>query len=153
MVRLDILTTNNEAEYGTLTVGLDLARAAGAINMVMYCDSEVVTSQVNGYYDCKNERMKKYLKQVKNWVSDLRVKFVQISRKENENADRLAKVASAKYMFIPSLVLSFIQISPLIDGISVHEICSKDYWTTLIISYLKDGVLPDGKEAVRKLKV
>ena len=136
-----------------MIVGLDLARAAGAINMVMYCDSEVVTSQVNGYYDCKNERMKKYLKQVKNWVSDLRVKFVQISRKENENADRLAKVASAKYMFIPSLVLSFIQISPLIDGISVHEICSKDYWKTLIISYLKDGVLPDGKEAARKLKV
>ena len=97
--------------------------------------------------------MKKYLKQVKNQVSDLQVKFVQIPKKENENADRLAKVASAKYMFIPSLVLSFIQISPLIDGISVQEICSKDHCMTLIISYLKDGVLPDRKESARKLKV
>ena len=26
-------------------------------------------------------------------------------------------------------------------------------WTTLIVSYLRDGTLPDGKEAVRKLKV
>ena len=97
--------------------------------------------------------MKKYLKQVKNRVSDLRVKFVQIPREENENADRLAKAASTEYMFIPNLVLSFIQISPLIDGINVQEICSKDYWTTLIISYLKDGVLPDRKESARKLKV
>ena len=39
MVRLDIPTTNNEVEYKTLIVGLDLARAAGATNMVMYCDS------------------------------------------------------------------------------------------------------------------
>ena len=34
MIRLDFPTTNNEAEYETLVVGLDLARAAGAENMV-----------------------------------------------------------------------------------------------------------------------
>ena len=55
MVRLDFPTTNNEAEYEVLIEGLDLAKAAGAANMVMYCDSQVVTSQVNGDYDCENE--------------------------------------------------------------------------------------------------
>ena len=61
MVRLDFPTTNNEAEYEALVVGLDLAKAAGATNVVIYYDSQVVTSQVNGNYECKGERMKKYL--------------------------------------------------------------------------------------------
>jgi len=56
-------------------------------------------------------------------------------------------------MIIPSQVLSFVQISPLIDSISVQEVGSENHWTKPIASYLKDGVLPDGKKAARKLKV
>ena len=93
MIRLDFPTTNNEAEYEALVAGLDLAKAAGAENMIIYCDSQVVTSQVNGDYECRNERMKKYLEEVKSRTSGLEVKFVQISREENECADRLAKAA------------------------------------------------------------
>ena len=39
MIRLDFPTTNNEAEYEALVAGLDLAKAAGAENMIMHCDS------------------------------------------------------------------------------------------------------------------
>ena len=35
MVHLDFPMTNNEAEYETLIAGLDLAKAAGATNMVV----------------------------------------------------------------------------------------------------------------------
>ena len=56
-------------------------------------------------------------------------------------------------MLISSQVLSFIQISPLIDSINVHEISSENHWTTPITSYLKDGMLLDEKKAARKLKV
>ena len=136
-----------------MIIGLDLPKAAGATNAVVYYDSQVVTSQVNGDYECKKERMKKYLEQVKNRVSDLQVKFVQIPREENEHVDRLAKAASVELMLIPSQILSFVQISPLINGISVQEIGSKNYCTIPITSCLKDGVLPNGKEAARKLKV
>ena len=44
MVRLNFLITNNEVEYETLVVGLDLAKAARATNVIMYCNSQVVTS-------------------------------------------------------------------------------------------------------------
>ena len=44
MIRLDFLTTNNEAEYQALVARLDLAKAAGAKNMVVHCDSQVITS-------------------------------------------------------------------------------------------------------------
>ena len=61
MVRLDFPTTNNKAEYETLIARLDLAKAAGATNVIVYCDFQVVSSQVNGDYDYNDERMKKYL--------------------------------------------------------------------------------------------
>ena len=71
MIRLDCPTTNNEAEYETLVAGLDLARATGAENMVVYCDSQVITSQVNSDCECKNGRIKKYLEEVKGQINGL----------------------------------------------------------------------------------
>ena len=50
-------------------------------------------------------------------------------------------------------VISFVQLYPPIDSIDMQEIGSESNWTTSLISYLKNGVLPDGREAVRKLKV
>ena len=98
MIRLDFPTTNNEAEYEALVVGLDLAKAAGVENMIMHCNSQVITSQINGDYECRNERMKKYLEEVKSQINSPEVKFVQIPREENECTDYLAKAASAEFM-------------------------------------------------------
>ena len=153
MVRLNFPTTNNEAEYEALVAGLDLAKVARATKVIVYCDFQVVTNEVNGDYECKGERMKKYLDQVRERVSKLQAKFIQIPREENKQADRLAKATSAEYMLLPSKVLSFVQISPLIDNVSVQEVNSESNWTTPIVSYLKDNTLPDGKGAARKMKV
>ena len=153
MIRLDFPTTNNEVKYKALVVGLDLARAAGAENVVVHYDSQVVISQVNGSYECKNEKMKRYLEEVKNRISSIEVRFVQIPREENNRADRLAKAALAEFMLVPKQVLSFVQVSSLIDdGTNVQEVGSENNWMTLLISYLKTGMLPDRKDAVRKLK-
>ena len=57
-------------------------------------------------------------------------------------------------MLVPEQVLSFVQLSSLIDdGISMQEVDSECNWSTPLISYLKIGVLPDEKGATRKLKV
>ena len=154
IIRLDFPTTNNEVEYEALVGGLDLARAAGAKNVVVHYDSQVVISQVNGDHKCKNVRIKRYLEEVKNRISSIKVRFVQIPREENECADCLAKAASAELMLVPKQVLSFIQVSSLIDdGTNVQEVGSENNWTTPLISNLKTGMLPDGKDAARKLKV
>ena len=71
MIRLDFPTTNNEAEYEALVASLDLVRAAGATSVVIYCDSQVITNQINGDYKCKGERMKLYLNQVRKRVNEL----------------------------------------------------------------------------------
>ena len=68
MIHLDFPTTNNEAEYETLVAGLALANAVGL--------SQVITNQVNGDYNCKSERMKKYLEQAKRRLDDLQARIV-----------------------------------------------------------------------------
>ena len=65
----------------------------------------------------------------------------------------LPKVASTEHMIAFDNVLSFVQLAPLIDSIDVQEIGSENDWTTPLVSTLKNGVLPDRKEAVRKLKI
>jgi len=119
MVCLDFLTTNIEVKYEALVTGLNLAKVVGAVSMVIHCDSQIVTNQVNGDYECKGEWMKKYLEQVKRRVDDLRAEVVQIPKGENERADRLAKAMSTEHMIIPSKVLSFVQFSPLIDPVNI----------------------------------
>ena len=57
-------------------------------------------------------------------------------------------------MLVPNQVLSFVQTSPLIDsGTNVQEVDSENNWTAQLISYLKNGMLLDRKDAARKLKV
>ena len=97
--------------------------------------------------------MKRYLDQVRRRVDELKAKIIQIPKGENEQADHLAKAASTKHMSTLDNILSFVQLSPLIDSINVQEIGFESNWTTSLISYLKDGVLPDEREAARKLKV
>ena len=74
----------------------------------------MITSQINGDYECRNEMMKKYLEEVKNRTDSLEVRFVQIPREENECADHFAKAASTEFMIPSKQVLSFVQICSLI---------------------------------------
>ena len=148
MIRLDFPTTNNEAKYEALVASLDLARAAGAKNIIIHYD------WLNGDYECRNERMKKYLEEVKSRINGLEVKFVQIPREENKCVDCLAKVASVEFMNASVQVLSFVQTSSLIDDKKqMQEINVKENWTTPLLAYLQSGTLLDGKDAARKLKV
>ena len=43
MIQLDFPTTNNEVKYEALVAGLDLVKTAGAENVVIHCDLQVVT--------------------------------------------------------------------------------------------------------------
>ena len=107
----------------------------------------MITSQVNSDYECRNERIKKYLEEVKSRTSGLEVKFVQIPREENECADHLAKAASAEFMNAPEQVLSFVQTSLLIDdGKQIQEIDVEENWTTPLKAYLQSSALPSCEE-------
>jgi len=77
VVRLQFLTTNNEAKYKAALMCLNLAKVAEASLVVIYSNSQVIIRHVNGDYEAKGEKMKKYLSMVKSRVYwNFLVKFV-----------------------------------------------------------------------------
>ncbi|XP_040998189.1 uncharacterized protein LOC121244235 [Juglans microcarpa x Juglans regia] len=64
LIMLEFKTTNNEAEYEALLVGLAILRTLGVTNVKVMADSKVVVNQVKGKYVAKIERLHLYLQQV-----------------------------------------------------------------------------------------
>ena len=76
--------------------------------------------------------------------------FIQILKEENAEADTLTKEASATRVMDE---FDEIQYVPSIDLPEVQQIGNEENWMTLIVSYLKDGRLPEGKDEARKLRI
>ena len=147
-LRLQYQPTNNEVEYEALLKGLELAKFVEAMSILILGDSQLVMGQVNGAYEAKEGRMKKYLKKVLLLVKKFKeVNFVQIPREENVEADILAKEAST----IESTdEFDEVQYVPSIDLLEVQQIEDRENWMTLIVSYLKDGKLLEEKDEAKK---
>ena len=125
-VRLQYQATNNEVEYETLLKGLELAKSIEAESILILGDLQLVMGQVIGTCEAKEERIKKYLEKVLQLVKKFKeTNFVQIPREENMEADTL----------------------------KVLQVQNEGNWMAPIISYLKDGTLPERKDEARKLRV
>ena len=138
-------------EYEALLKALELAKAVKADSILVLGDSQLVIGQVNGTCEAKEDKMKRYLKKVVRLVKKFKeVDFVQIPREENVEADTLAKEAS-----VNEAINEFdeIQYMPSIDLPEMLHIEGEENWMTPIVSYLKDGKLPAGKDEARKLRV
>ena len=111
----------------------------------------MVMGQINGMYEAKEGRMKKYLEKVLRLVRKFKeINFVQIPREENMEVDALPKEASATGAMDE---FDEVQHVPSIDFPEVQQIEDRENWMTPIVSYLKDGKLPEGKDEARKLRV
>ena len=107
--------------------------------------------QVNGMYEAKEERMKKYLNKVRRLVKRFKeASFIQIPREKNMEAEALPKEASASESMDE---FDEIQYMPSIDLLEVQQIEGEENWMTPIIAYLKDGRLLEGKDEARKLRI
>nr|XP_025627610.1 uncharacterized protein LOC112720758 [Arachis hypogaea] len=60
-LKFEFPASNNHAEYEALIAGLKLAEEVGVTKVVVFSDSQVVTSQINGEYQAKDPNMKRYL--------------------------------------------------------------------------------------------
>ncbi|MFA5935703.1 MAG: ribonuclease HI family protein [Patescibacteria group bacterium] len=91
------VTTNNQAEYRAVIVGLERAVALGATDVEIVTDSELVVKQANGEYKVKNPDLGKRYLEMKNLCTRLgRVKFRHVRREYNKRADELSNVAMDK---------------------------------------------------------
>ncbi|XP_057517925.1 uncharacterized protein LOC130798845 [Amaranthus tricolor] len=95
-VRFEFAASNNEAEYEALLMGLKIYYEAGGKILSAFSDSQLIVGQVNGEFEAKDESMKMYLQQVKEFVQKFdKFTLVHIPRSQNAQADSLAKLASS----------------------------------------------------------
>ncbi|XP_075475888.1 uncharacterized protein LOC142514743 [Primulina tabacum] len=150
-LRIDSRITNNEAEYEAVLAGIRAAREVGASRIILYSDSQLITQQIKGIYEAKDDKMLKYLRLIRAQAeSFMDWSIEQVPREENSEADALAKMAASlsevntrEVLHITRLVLSTEEeASPM----------PEDSWMTPLIAYITNHELPEDKARAQKIK-
>ncbi|XP_072073819.1 uncharacterized protein [Arachis hypogaea] len=151
-------TKSEKAEYEALIAGLKLANKVGATKVVVFSDSQVVTSQINGEYQAKDPNMKRYLEKTMEYLRQFPETEVRhITRKLNSRVDTLSKLASTK----PggnnrSLIQETLQepsVTKTGTKLDVLEVSGLDLgWMTPLIEYLKFDILPEEQKEAKKIR-
>ena len=93
-IRLNFSTSNNEAEYEAIIVGLDLAISASSEKIYIRNDSQLVVEQINEEYEARDQRMAKYVSLINLQLGSFTAwRLEHILRSSNRKADALAAVA------------------------------------------------------------
>ena len=95
-LRLDFSATNNEAKYEALVEGMAMVQRIGGKSIRLFSDLRLVVGQVRGEFEAKDEKMQRYLSQVK----CLQLKFdsfdfLHVPRSGNAHADSSAMLATS----------------------------------------------------------
>lgn len=92
--------TNNEAEYSAAIFALEKIKARWGkqkikeISIEVYSDSQLLVEQINGRYKIVNSKLVPLFLKLWNLKTEFgEVVFNQVSREENEEADRLVNQA------------------------------------------------------------
>jgi hypothetical protein len=131
----------------------------GATNVEIRSDSQVVVGQVQGQFEAQEDRMARYLEQVRQFQSYFeRVVITKIPRDENIRADEFSKIASGTDEEIEAFRLQIIvltepSITPKVNVMEADTTPNELEWATKIIQFLRNGLLPEDKVAARKVKI
>ena len=120
-LRLEFPVSNNEAKYEALLTGLKMARELDVKAIHVFCDSKLVSAQVNTEFQAREPRMAAYLQLVQSMISCFdSFEITHIPRTENSEAVRLARIGSG----IDRRSKHHVDIlrSPSTDGISVNQV-------------------------------
>ncbi|KAL0413611.1 UNVERIFIED_CONTAM: Ribonuclease HI [Sesamum radiatum] len=152
--RLSFAATDNEAEYEALILGLQLALEAGAKELNICTDSQLVAMQVEGTYETRERTMTQYSARIKEQMANFdKCTVQQIPQNENERADTLSKfgamIAGVKSRKVTIMVKEHSAIEEPNEVQMVEEDRS---WKGNFIRYLKDAILPDNPIAAKRIK-
>jgi ribonuclease HI len=90
-------TTNNQAEYRALIIGLEKAQRLKAQDIKCYLDSELVVKQLNREYRVKDKDLEILFIKIHNLTLSFKsVTFKHVRREKNKEADRLVNLALDK---------------------------------------------------------
>ena len=124
-------------------LALQKSKALGARRVLIHSDSKVVSGQVEGEFQSKNEELARYTQAVRKLQkSFLGFTVKKISRTQNKEADAIARAIS-QGLAMPPNVFYEVTFKPAIDEEKackeVSAIESED-WKTPIIAFLSDNL-------------
>ncbi|XP_015953975.1 uncharacterized protein LOC107478346 [Arachis duranensis] len=138
--------------------GLKLAEEVGATKVVIFSDSQVVTSQINREYQAKDPNMKRYLdKTLEHLRRFEETEIKHITRNLNSRADALSKLASTKpggnnrsliQKTLPEPSVAKTEVAQ-----DVLEVTGPDLgWMKPLVEYLKSDILPKEEKEAKKIR-
>jgi len=158
-IKLDFITTNNEAKYEAVLDGLSIAREMGAKNVEIISDSQVVVSHVQGLAEAQGAKMIQYFDKVCAYQSNFdRTAMTKIPWEENVQDDALSKMGSGTEPGVQTSAYEVIvqtepTIAPKLDVMETKERSTGPEWAIDVVQYLRDGSLPGDKLLSRKVKM
>ena len=147
-------TTNNEAEYEALIIGLKLALEMKVENLNVYSDSMLVTGHLRCGWQARGPQTELYLKCAQRLIKLFNeVRIEHIRRNQNQGADALAKLGSQREATLLGAIPLEIQVKPSVPEEFVMEITTLGpTWMTPVWDYVKTGTLPQDKKEARRVK-
>ena len=101
-LRLGLSTTNNEAEYEALLIGVAMVRKLGGKAVELFSDSRLVIGQVKGKLEARDLRMQGYLDKAWQLQSSFEsFSIQQVSRSRNAHVDSLVTLATSSRQDLP----------------------------------------------------
>src|SRR3989338_6770375 len=90
-------TTNNQAEYQAIYVGLQKCKELHATHVACFMDSQLAVKQLNREYRIKNQGLAVWIVKIWSLIQEFqRVTFAHVVREKNKVADRLVNEAIDK---------------------------------------------------------
>lgn len=138
--------TNNEAQYEANLAGMDLAKSLEAKHLRVFCDSMLIVKHFTGEYEQRDPRTRSYATKVReNSLFFEPFELSQIGRENNNRADALSRMASAKTQSLTYSIYLTKTKAPTIDKKQCIEIHLGINWMTPIRDFLKKNTLPLGR--------
>ena len=154
-LRLDFPATNNEAEYEALLEGMAMVQRMGGKFIKLCSDSRLVIGQVKGEFEAKDERMRRYLSQVKSMQSKFEsFNLLRVPRSGNVHADSLAMLATSSAQDLPRVILigDLHKPSGIVDTVQINQVRAGPSWMDSIMQFLKEDILPEEKIEADKIR-
>ncbi|GJU80735.1 retrovirus-related pol polyprotein from transposon TNT 1-94 [Tanacetum coccineum] len=154
-LRLNFANSNNDAEYEALLAGLRIATKIKVEKMHAFIDSKLVASQVEGSYEAKGEKTKKYKEKTLEMIRSVNnFQISHIPREENRKADALSKLAAVQCEGLTKGVLIEELNERSVDTAEVNAIIEEATrtWMTPIQEYIEKKILPEDATKARTIR-
>ena len=137
-----------------MLTGLRIAKALAVRNLKLNSYSKLVVGQITKKYKAKEDRMKRYLKLTNQLVSNFDDAMItQVPNEENSKTDEVDRLASSNSNEGRPRLYMEVQNLPCIEGFNVSYVQSKGSWIDPIVTYIRDGTLPENPSEARKIRV